>query len=940
MSGDPRYFELIELTNAAVGTTLPPLDDNETTKDIILRAYKAAYNYALNNRTPEAEALSNALHDLWAHKPSDNLAPIVFNVTAALDALSRADSASAGAGAGAGAAAVADEEEDDYSIGTPVSEGEKHRLDGLIEQIESQIPENKVILSQLSDGVVEAVLVQGMERDRLQSSVPQSSAASSASRSRRDVIPREEAAAWHAAFLENVRASETTEEGPIARLASEAIARAPYTDSPLGSLLAASPYASPYASRTNTAVLLSPASPSARSLASPARFLSVLASPELRRPLPPVQEECPGTPEDKVSYRKAFRKFSEEEEAAAAGAGASAGEGEGEAEAEAAFRALEEAQQDHSESQALLNQTITDLQKEITPADDPAAADDSAAGAAGAAAAGADADDPAAAAAGDDSAAGAAGAAAASGRPLRRVVRAAAAARAAEAEAQARKRLEAAETRAALAVARQVGKQQRERARAGGEPLTDQQVDDLIQREYARLRPGRAESASQFMSSQATECGRNQRAQMAFQVSTNSISWLYGGPGAKTRIKNANGGIYCYLCSLIISDLSDAHFEHVLPFLSSLAKGLIPVTSYNNLADPFQAGLFFVQSCLGEWAHHHCNSTCKREDDLTNNKTRVNQTSWVGWQPSVPAIQKILWCIWNGVTRGKSNALQRELRRVYVTYGNFERAQLPKIFYRVEMSIHMVKCFVPFDSYQRTKGFLFLAGNAALGTRFRGGQSFPIGKVLTQYFSNPAKHPVDWQKALEYLNGDGRRAGRPRIYDVGGLSGKMFLETQPLGTRVQSADSQSGIFVHPAQDWTTTHGGRIVGLLDDCGSGDGDPINYSIVFSGKNWTYNGQVYGIDARRHSNNTYPKADNVGADDDGGDDGEGGGGGAGGAAAAAAAPAGGAGSGSPTFGGSASSASMTRRRQRKQELRTQKAGRRRRRPHVTVEIVPYQP
>ena len=82
MSGDPRYFELIELTNAAVGTTLPPLDDNETTKDIILRAYKAAYNYALNNRTPEAEALSNALHDLWAHKPSDNLAPIVFNVNA------------------------------------------------------------------------------------------------------------------------------------------------------------------------------------------------------------------------------------------------------------------------------------------------------------------------------------------------------------------------------------------------------------------------------------------------------------------------------------------------------------------------------------------------------------------------------------------------------------------------------------------------------------------------------------------------------------------------------------------------------------------------------------------------------------------------------------------------------------------------------------------
>ena len=46
-----------------------------------------------------------------------------------------------------------------------------------------------------------------------------------------------------------------------------------------------------------------------------------------------------------------------------------------------------------------------------------------------------------------------------------------------------------------------------------------------------------------------------------------------------------------------------------------------------------------------------------------------------------------------------------------------------------------------------------------------------------------------------------------------------------------------------------------------------------------------------------------------------------------------------------GAASSASMTlRRRQRQQrqtqELRTQKAGRRRRRPHVTVEIVPYQP
>ena len=449
----------------------------------------------------------------------------------------------------------------------------------------------------------------------------------------------------------------------------------------------------------------------------------------------------------------------------------------------------------------------------------------------------------------------------------------------------------------------------KQKAPAGLPELTLDDATELIRKELEVPRsmstPKRRPQVLRASSgaSQCTEMGKGLRTSIAFQASSNTVRWLY-----KNQTKT---NLYCYLCSLKIEG-EDAHFEHVLAFLSALAKGLIPVRSYKNVE--YDLCLLFVQSCLGEWSHHHCNSTCKGEMDLTNNRYRPEKhRGWSDLEPDIPAIKKLLWCIWNSFTANRSNKLQTKLRSIYGTYGNFEKIQLPKIFYRVQMCITVIKCFIDFDKYRKTRAFMVAAGNVSLRTRLN--VKLPIGNLLLKHFNDPTKHPVNCQAVRKYVPSV--------IYPGFAHSGKMYLETPiPPPNRVQTTDIISKQLVHPTHDYTKTHGFSIVQHLDACSVVPKDKL-YIVKFNEtveQGWIYLGKrtVHtDEDNRRYKDKSNPRVSSFGLETiSETEEFEGG-------------------RRSNVKGEQSASSRQTRRQQKQQKKLTRK---RRRGPQVTVEIVPY--
>jgi hypothetical protein len=244
--------------------------------------------------------------------------------------------------------------------------------------------------------------------------------------------------------------------------------------------------------------------------------------------------------------------------------------------------------------------------------------------------------------------------------------------------------------------------------------------------------------------------------------------------------------------------------------------------------------------------------------DLTNNRYRSQKhTGWSDLEPDIPAIKKLLWCIWNSFTANRSNKLQTKLRNIYGTYGNFEKNQLPKIFYRVQMCITVIKCFIDFDKYRKTRAFMVAAGNVSLRTRLN--VKLPIGNLLLKHFNDPTKHPVNCQAVKKYVPSV--------IYPGVAHSGKMYLETPiPPPNRVQTTDIISKQLVHPTHDYTKTHGFSIVQHLDAC-SGVSKGSAYVVKFNEtveKGWIYLGKrtVHtGEDNRRYKDESKPRISSYG-------------------------------------------------------------------------------
>ena len=410
-----------------------------------------------------------------------------------------------------------------------------------------------------------------------------------------------------------------------------------------------------------------------------------------------------------------------------------------------------------------------------------------------------------------------------------------------------------------------------------------EQLNQLLTRAGGPRKAGRSGSAVRrvgsdihsVVGSYATQCP-GVRADIDFQKSSNTLKWIYNNP------RKVN--LYCYLCSLRIPDGENAHFEHVLAFLSALAKGLIPVRRYSGGA-VFDICLLFVQGCLGEWAHQHCNSTCKGELDFTNNRKRAaRNVSWEGLASDPETIKKVLRCIWHQTTAG-TMPLRPELERIYGNYETFEAVQLPKIVYRVDMCIKMIKCFVDFERYRKTKVFLKNAGLAYANAKLKG-QKYPIGPIIQSHFDRPDRHPINYKNVVRYLY----ISGGPVSSDIAS-SQKMYLEIPDLGDRRQTLVPYANVSpppvttdVHPTHDKTQTFGGALLGMFncDEDGSGGG---------------------------------------------------------GAGSAAYGKRKGKGRSGFTEGG-ASPASKTRRQQRQRQKNKKLLTQKRQKPQVTVEIVPYQP
>jgi hypothetical protein len=373
------------------------------------------------------------------------------------------------------------------------------------------------------------------------------------------------------------------------------------------------------------------------------------------------------------------------------------------------------------------------------------------------------------------------------------------------------------------------------------------------------------------------------RGDINFQKSSNTLSWIYKG--------HKEGQLYCYLCSLAIIG-ENAHFEHVLAFLSALAKGLIPVRGYDINSSDFDKCLMFVQGCLGEWAHQHCNSTCKGELDFTNNRTRPHRNNdWSDLVPNEETITKVLRCIWNQTTAGTSD-LRPDLQKIYGSEVNFIAQQRPKIVYRVQMCIEMIKCFVDFGRYRKTKVFLKNAGLAYANAKLTNAR-YPIGPIIQSHFDRADRHPIVWQRVLPFLG-----INANQVNDSISFSGKMYLETTNLAHREQTLvaypnrnpSDGTETNVHPTDNKTQTFGGNLLSMFNCNGGGGGAGAGAALYPGGA-----AAGYGKNKRK-------------------------------------------GMAGFTEGGASSASTRRQRRQqrRQKKLLTQK----RQKPQVTVEIVPYQP
>jgi hypothetical protein len=386
---------------------------------------------------------------------------------------------------------------------------------------------------------------------------------------------------------------------------------------------------------------------------------------------------------------------------------------------------------------------------------------------------------------------------------------------------------------------------------------------------------------------------------------------LYGiTPSIKASLLST-GRLFCYLCSLRIYPDQVAHFEHVIGFLSALVKGLIPVDNDGTWQ------MLAVQLCLGEWSHHHCNTTCKGEMDLTNNHqlNLEERETFDGLQASIPQIIKLLKCIWNNSTDGgpgvNSARIHTELRSVYGTEKKFLEHHVPKLVARVNMCTTMIVQFVDYRKYTFAKAFMQALADTVAAykpKRNHGGElvEIPVEDILKEFFKTPGYNPLNLERVGQVF------APRGVINPVlgkfeRGVSRAMYLD---LANKPRE-QSTEGDRVHPLVIVRITdEGGYKLGPLVGT---QGDAVIEEVI------------------RVKNE----------------------GGGGAAAASASAESGGKkrmDDDSADLGGSRrnkvrGAVSSTRRRQRRQQrqekkLRTQKAGRRRRRPHVTTEIVPYQP